>query len=1662
MSFLFLIVQIAPPPILVRHRHHQRISTPKQSRGFFGDGWDYSGFVGSSVDTPQSSSSSSSSSSFRFSATSTPTVTKVSPPRAMPGQVVSIFGKHLAAGAALLDTNWYMSEFGFYSQPETASVVVGASPCSPLLFHNDTLIQCRVLIGPMGIAMPVKVNVHGKGVAALPQGDQEADGTFTFAVDVNALSPAAGSLAGGTTVTVDTSRLHQEEVQGFEVTTFTAWMLDKDPNNITVAGSEVEEDDFYYSDASASSSSSSVSEVRRQLQASKNKNKDKLHRQRQQKQQQQIRQIQEQTLPHGLLPQRLSETSQAVHDAVTALLLQAPLSSASSLLLAGAGDDDDNHACVTRLAHLRHLVRTGDLKAAFDLSFALGYDGEEEHTTNTGGEDKEDGSTTTTNLRHRFAHPACHADKPHVGEGSISSTIKTPVDRRVRSAKSLVSSFIELHTNDAADAASSTTKKDTESDSPPPTMQLPLRRVVTESDATEGRNSQASTRRGTGVREAVVGFELDGEFIVADSPLRCRARRSIGEDGDYAAFVDAALSAHASSAGLECDGGESVSKRFHANGHDAMASFAESLLNHPTASSRRNHRKLSTTFMQEPIETEGPNGYEIAAAAFYGTDVENRYARGTPQRMLVMPICPSDSPNCLTADKPFGYCYGKIGALHGCTEEGIVEYFTKVMRTNSDFYETGSWGELSYFGKGLSSSGGPPVEPTILPPMPVAYQGGSCQNYNALSGDVPDAGSFDGMAINAAKARGFSHLNYDMWLVFIPGCPLEFSGVGKLGKPGSLLNLLSPSYDASVAHELGHNYGANHASVMDGASRGAVAWVDDPEGFVEYGNPHSTMGNGDLEYFQADFMLPLKLVFDWVGDRDIWRATPFDEVGVGGCDSGCGPLKIGPGDSGSRTEGVRIGVQIATATPGRFYFVEHRTSSTFGSAALVSWTDLSGKGSGGTGMAGFTYLADCTPLTPDWGDAGCLPGSHLVLDVGNPGFSMKLLLLFGSLLSDDGSLEVTLSTSAETIALLESGAVQATVLHDLQTTSSVTLVTAAADARVFKTPLAVPGEVTLNTWLLAKLESGIQHGSYELYSACGGGNTGSQEGEGCAFEYRADHTPVLNLDEAKSNLFLADHPEYDEFGDDSERRRRLRMADGPQDRDPSSSDELKLPHGLLPAPLSEESLMVHTAVVESTLLRSLPYLLMQKGDDSSSTSRIHENNESDSDNQAAAVDAATASACEARLNHLRHLVRTGDLKAAFDLSFALGYDGEEEHTTNMGGEDKEDGSTTTTNLRHRFAHPACHADKPHVGEGSISSTIKTPVDRTQDGASPEHAAFIELHHIIPDLHMSSDTKSIKSKSKTLLPLRRTLESTSPQRGTGVREAVVGFELDGEFIVADSPLRCRSRRSISEDGGYAAFVEAALSAHASSAGLECDGGESVSKRFHANGHDAMTSFAESLALATAEAGRRLGTTFMGKPLLPSKNMEGGGVDSSNDDNDAVQGLSGEVDNTYVVGTKSVLVLPICPSDSPNCLTADKPFGYCYGLMQTDHGCASDGSSVTSYLKQVMETNSNFFEVGSWGQLSFNATVAPVLQVDYLGASCGNYQALTNGYFEGLDGMAFAAAADLLPRSYDVEAYDHWLVFMPGCSELGYSGIGWVGKPGSLLNLVNPSYDDSGTC
>ena len=137
---------------------------------------------------------SSSSSSFVFLSELTPVVYHVTPTSGSPGQIMTIVGHGFEPRWKVSDTNWYIDEFGFYTQPEPVTVYVGDNP-TVITHKNDTHIEALVIYNTAEVAWDVRVWVHGKGLAA-------GNATFTYALYVYDISPPAGSVLGGTPVTI--------------------------------------------------------------------------------------------------------------------------------------------------------------------------------------------------------------------------------------------------------------------------------------------------------------------------------------------------------------------------------------------------------------------------------------------------------------------------------------------------------------------------------------------------------------------------------------------------------------------------------------------------------------------------------------------------------------------------------------------------------------------------------------------------------------------------------------------------------------------------------------------------------------------------------------------------------------------------------------------------------------------------------------------------------------------------------------------------------------------------------------------------------------------------------------------------------------------------------------------------------------------------------------------------------------------------------------------------------------------------------------------------------------------------------------------------------------------------------------------------------------------
>jgi hypothetical protein len=134
-------------------------------------------------------------------------------------------------------------------------------------------------------------------------------------------------------------------------------------------------------------------------------------------------------------------------------------------------DESVHHVRSRRLAHLREPVAKGNHNAALDFSLAL-----------------------QSNHRSSLDHEDCHADRPHVGEGTTATHIATPDLRGDSRSAPIVTSHIRLHHDEGA----------------PDTL---LRLVVDAKKVTK-----------SALRTPVVGFGLDGAFVLAESPVCCKAK----------------------------------------------------------------------------------------------------------------------------------------------------------------------------------------------------------------------------------------------------------------------------------------------------------------------------------------------------------------------------------------------------------------------------------------------------------------------------------------------------------------------------------------------------------------------------------------------------------------------------------------------------------------------------------------------------------------------------------------------------------------------------------------------------------------------------------------------------------------------------------------------------------------------------------------------------------------------------------------------------------------------------------------------------------------------------------------------------------------------------------------------------------------------------------
>jgi hypothetical protein len=201
-------------------------------------------------------------------------------------------------------------------------------------------------------------------------------------------------------------------------------------------------------------------------------------------------------------------------------------------------------------------------------------------------------------------------------------------------------------------------------------------------------------------------------------------------------------------------------------------------------------------------------------------------------------------------------------------------------------------------------------------------------------------------------------------------------------------------------------------------------------------------------------------------------------------------------------------------------------------------------------------------------------------------------------------------------------------------------------------------------------------------------------------------------------------------------------------------------------------------------------------------------------------------------------------------------------------------------------HSSCQGDQPFVGEASLITSVATPGVRM--GLRHERAnssTSIMLHDI-----------NGRNASTWYLALNSfQLRGWAPAEFT----PVVGFTLDNYFVLAESSVRCE--------------IQAGSEKNRSGATLLCSGGSSRDVLVH-SAEDAAH-FATNVSSSVPH--RRLSMQM----LVPEAQL----------DRESRVTLT----SNYVVGTKTILVIIACPSDSVNCATQSYPYGYCFGVIQVHY-------------------------------------------------------------------------------------------------------------------------------
>ena len=158
--------------------------------------------------------------------------------------------------------------------------------------------------------------------------------------------------------------------------------------------------------------------------------------------------------------------------------------------------------------------------------------------------------------------------------------------------------------------------------------------------------------------------------------------------------------------------------------------------------------------------------------------------------------------------------------------------------------------------------------------------------------------------------------------------------------------------------------------------------------------------------------------------------------------------------------------------------------------------------------------------------------------------------------------------------------------------------------------------------------------------------------------------------------------------------------------------------------------------------------------------------------------------------------------------------------------------------------------------------------------------------------------------------------------------------------------------------------------------------------------------------------------------------------------------------YTLGEKEILIIPAVPEDQCG---DDGAAVFAGGLVDTYGG-------IINYLQAAVEFANTFFDEASWGSFRLKPTiVAPVCVAGFTYAGCGSFGDRALGWnsydpvSDALDTLAIAACED--QRGLSPLDFLFYGVVIPGCEGIAWSGLGWVGSPGFVINLNANSLDPS---